>query len=74
MLLLREDDHDDSLTLSVTHRDGPKKKTFLTQTEIRNTFFETVEEFKRLEVQLEKNPKRRDAFNLGVDSPTNYFQ
>ena len=33
-----------------------------------------AEEFKRLAAQLEENPKRREAFNLGVDSLTRYFE
>jgi len=40
---------------------------------LRKQFLETAEEFKRLSAQLEKNPKRLEAFNLGVDSLTKYF-
>ena len=69
------DDVDDGEIIihTISNTEGPGEIQ-AEKDKIRKQFLETAEEFKRLAAQLEKNPKRREAFNLGVDSLTRYFE
>lgn len=66
-------DADELVIHTIANTEGPAEN-HAEEDEIRKQFLETAEEFKRLAARLEKNPKRREAFNLGVDSLTRYFE
>ena len=46
----------------------------LSNVEIQEKFHATAQEFKRLAYLLEKDPKKCEAFDLGVDSLTKFIE
>ena len=69
------DDVDDGEVIihTISETEGPAEN-HAEKDKIRKQFLETAGEFKRLAAQIEKNPKRREAFNLGVNSLERYFE
>lgn len=66
-------DADELVIHTIANTEGPAENR-TEEDEICKQFLETAEKVKRLAARLEKNPKRREAFNLGVDSLTRYFE
>ena len=59
---------------TITCNESQTENSNLTPDVIRQKFFEAAEEFKKWAALLEKHPKRREAFNLGVDSLTKFYE
>ena len=69
------DDVDDGEVIihTISKTEGPAEN-HAEKDKIRKQFLETNEELKRLAAQLEKYSKRRETFNLEIDSLTRYFE